>query len=518
MADSVNIRPGVSVLSVLRHLNYQPWYALAEFVDNSVQSYTEHQAQLEALHGRESSLHVDIHLDGSDGGRISVLDNAAGIAWSEYDRAFRPAELPPDRSGLSEFGMGMKSAACWFAGRWFVRTTALGEPVERTVHFDIEQIVKDEIEELRIEVRPVPADAHYTEVVLTDLHKTPVGRTVAKIKDHLASIYREFIRSGRLLLRYNGEVLTYSQPEVLNAPYYTDPKGEDLLWEKAIEFDFGKGLRARGFAALRAEGSTREAGFALFRRDRVIEGSADDGYRPKEIFGSSNSYRYQRLFGELHLDGFEVSHTKDGFVWDENEEPFLSLLKARLDEEPLPLLKQAEGYRARGGEKSRSEDEDVVTPELVSERTARVLVESAGPLIDEVQGEPPEVGAKLELESVGLASRRMVEVPLNHGMWRVALELADDEDADLWVDLSDDLAAESFEKVGHRDVGVRVSLSHPFTVRFAGANNENLESLVRLAVGVALGEVAATAAGVSNAPTVRRNLNKMLRGPLSEAL
>ena len=27
----VSIRPGVSVLAVLRHLNYKPWFALAEF-------------------------------------------------------------------------------------------------------------------------------------------------------------------------------------------------------------------------------------------------------------------------------------------------------------------------------------------------------------------------------------------------------------------------------------------------------------------------------------------------------
>jgi hypothetical protein len=36
--NSVNIRPGVNVLSVLPHLNYKAWYALAEFVDNAIQS------------------------------------------------------------------------------------------------------------------------------------------------------------------------------------------------------------------------------------------------------------------------------------------------------------------------------------------------------------------------------------------------------------------------------------------------------------------------------------------------
>ena len=39
----VDIRPGVSVLAVLRHLNYRPWFALSEFVDNAVQSFSQNR-------------------------------------------------------------------------------------------------------------------------------------------------------------------------------------------------------------------------------------------------------------------------------------------------------------------------------------------------------------------------------------------------------------------------------------------------------------------------------------------
>jgi hypothetical protein len=31
------------------------------------------------------------------------------------------------------------------------------------------------------------------------------------------------------------------------------------------------------------------------------------------------SHRYYRIFGELHLDDQEVSHTKDEFLWDDSE-------------------------------------------------------------------------------------------------------------------------------------------------------------------------------------------------------
>lgn len=120
-----------------------------------------------------------------------------------------------------------------------------------------------------------------------------------------------------------------------------------MTWRKEIDFDFGDGLRAHGFAALFDVASTARAGFALFRRNRLIEGSADEGYRPHALFGNSNDYIFQRLFGELHLEGFDVSHTKDGFRWDNNEEAFLQLLQEELNSEPLPLLKQAEGHRVR---------------------------------------------------------------------------------------------------------------------------------------------------------------------------
>jgi hypothetical protein len=120
--NRISIRPGVSILSVLRHLNYRPWYAIAEFVDNSIQSYLDHRSELEAVEGPSFLLNVQIELDPNDGGRISIRDNAAGIHEADYARAFRPAEIPPDTTGMAEFGMGMKSAACWFARDWSVRT------------------------------------------------------------------------------------------------------------------------------------------------------------------------------------------------------------------------------------------------------------------------------------------------------------------------------------------------------------------------------------------------------------
>src|SRR3989344_5870469 len=341
----VNIRPGVSILSVLRHLNYRPWFAIAEFVDNAIQSAIFRHENLKKADGKDYCLQVDIELDPNDSGRIRIADNAAGISTKDYSRAFRPAEIPPDQSGLSEFGMGMKSAACWFSPLWTVRTSALGEGIERKVSFNIKKIVNDDIEELDIQTSNVSPEIHYTEIILKNLYKTPQGNTVKKIKEHLTSIYRVFIRNGLLKLRFDGELLSYEAPKILVAPYYKTPKAPAKTWQKDIQFNFGDKMHVKGFAAIRETASTSSAGFALLRRDRLILGSADEGYRPEFVFGKPNSYRYQRIFGELHLEGVEVSHTKDGFKWDEYEEEFLKKLKHELNKGSMPLLEQAEEHR-----------------------------------------------------------------------------------------------------------------------------------------------------------------------------
>ena len=507
-SNKVDIRPGVSVLAVLRHLNYKPWYALAEFVDNSVESFSLHRETLREHHGNGFKLVVNIDIDTTSPARISIRDNAAGIALTDFGRAFRPAAIPPDRSGLAEFGMGMKSAACWFAPQWVVRTSALGETVTRTVCFEIANIVNDEIEELEIQEDAEAADQHYTEIVLENVFNVPVGRTVGKLKEHLTDIYRVFIRKGTLELRFNGDPLSPHETLVLNAPYFREKKGAAREWRKEVHFDFGNGLSVSGFAALRETANTAKSGFSLFRRGRVIEGSGDEGYRPKHIFGTSNSYRYQRLFGELHLDGFEVSHTKDGFRWDENEQPFLELLREHLDSEDLPLLKQAEGYRARVAQKLLAN-----TATQAVDNTARAIRERLPSTLLEIAESPPVDTPREEAPHEGTLARKQFNIRFRDKDWHISIELTEDPSESQWLVLSD--VAASTEQP--RSLDIRVSMIHPFMVRFAQSNSEDVEAMLRVAAALALGEVLARDSGVRHAGTVRRNVNDIIRSALSDA-
>ena len=504
--ERVSIRPGTKILSVLRHLNYKPWFALAEFVDNSIQSAQENLDRLKCLHGEYWVLKVTIDIDPALPGRIRIHDNAAGIALSQFPRAFRPASPPPDASGLSEFGMGMKSASCWFASSWRVKTCALGEDSEHEVHFDVPTIVSDELEDLEIVTRSADQGTHYTEITLDQLHHLPVGRTLGKIKEHLADIYREFTRAGFLDLRVNDERMVHEEPGILHAPYAREPEGQTHTWRRDIDFDFGDDLKVRGFAALRDPGSHTRSGFALFRRGRLIQGSGEEGYRPAQIFGTPGNYRHLRLFGELHLEGFEVSHTKDGFRWDENEQPFLELLSERLDANDLPLLRQADAYRALEARRDRRR---IAEEALASAGSA---IESALPLVLERIADEAAVGTNSDpLDSEPLLASRELRFPFRGRTWLVKIELSEDEGASDWLTISDASTDGDLEVLS-----IRIAMHHPFMVRFAQTNRDEVEAMIRIGAALAVAEKLARNSAVAYAGTVRRNFNEVLREGLSQ--
>lgn len=514
---SIQIRPEVTVLSVLRHLNYKAWFALAEFIDNALQSAIANAAQLQALGDGAYQLDVNVQLDATAPGQIAITDNAAGISVTDFPRAFRAAQIPADRSGLSEFGMGMKSAACWFAETWSVRTKAIAESAERTIHFDVKHIVENKIESLNTEVREVDPLAHYTVVSLRELHHLPKGRTVAKIKDHLASIYRVFLRDGRLILRFNGEPLSYQSPKVLNAVRYISPgvkaSGDDaepLNWRKSIDLDFGEGQRVKGFAALREVGSTPLAGFALFRRDRLIVGSHDDSYRPTQIFKQTNSYPYQRLFGELHVEGFEVSHTKDGFRWEEYEDIFLECLKEELEKPPLDLLAQAENYRALPSRRSIDTQATAATASV-----AEHLEKEVAPLLAESKqhpADPEELPCTIDSSPFQI-SERVVTVDDGDYRWVITLRTSIDPATEDWVSLSKmEEANDHSDRV--RRLGLDLSLAHPFSTKFIGANNENIELFLRMASAVCISLVLSEDLTGEAPQSFLYHFNYLLRGVL----
>ena len=96
--------------------------------------------------------------------------------------------------------------------------------------------------------------------------------------------------------------------------------------------------------------------------------------------------------------------------------------------------------------------------------------------------------------------------------WSIDVELADDPAESQWLVVNN----AAVRRDEPRRIDIRLSMTHPFMVRFAQTDREDVEALLRVAAAFALAEVLARDSGVRNAGTVRRNVNDILKDALSD--
>ena len=322
----LNIQPQAGVIGVFSRLNYKPWYAIAEFVDNSTQSFYSHQEEL-ANHGINS---VDIHINyDADKDIPTIVDTAFGMELDDFARAVKIDSPPEDKSGRNEYGMGLKTAASWFGNVWSVRSTQLGSDNEYYTEINIPELRQNNINTVPIRRTKVDVAQHGTTIIIQEITKK-IGspRTKNKITELLKSMYRRDLNSELVRIEYDGDLLYYDDHDCLSF--------RNRTWKKELDFSFEFDRQihcVRGFVGILAHGGFGRAGFALFRRNRVVVGGEDFNYKPEEIFGQAQSTIAHKLFGELDLDDFPVNQAKDGFVWDDGlEEQFIKELKSHIKE------------------------------------------------------------------------------------------------------------------------------------------------------------------------------------------
>lgn len=330
-------------------------HVLAEFVDNALQSSRDHREELRAIDPNyKLNVNIEIFWDENESKvsqrlakKFIITDNAAGIDLNHYAHAFKSAETPDDDSGLNEFGMGLKTAACWLGETWSVKTKALGENVERLFRFDINEVTDNELKELPYETRPKAPGEHGTIIEIDATTKNiPTFKSLGKIRTEIASIYRNSLREDELDILVNDNPLEFVDYQVLHAPFYNKTDDPAKTWRYKVDFKFGK-YKATGFIAILRDINSLQNGLVLSRRGRVIIGAESDGrYFPKILFGAPGNFKYKRLFGELELEGFAVSFNKNDIQDKDNLEMLMEALRDKIREDDPQFFPQADGYRA----------------------------------------------------------------------------------------------------------------------------------------------------------------------------
>ena len=172
-----------------RRLAYSPWHALAEFIDNSTQSYFNNEDILNEDYNKlGSKLEIHIIYDRNDD-LLRISDSAMGMDFDEFKYALQFGKPPAITTGRSQFGMGLKTAACWLGNLWEVKTKKLGEDVEHCITSDVEKVARGDLD---LDYRSIlkPKESHYTVVEIRNLNLKLQGRRLGKIKEFLPSMYR----------------------------------------------------------------------------------------------------------------------------------------------------------------------------------------------------------------------------------------------------------------------------------------------------------------------------------------
>ena len=403
MAEQLEIpfKPTNQIWRTYKHFPYKAWYAVGELVDNSTQSFLENRAALEpALAAKGLGLQVTITLD-TKAKTLTVTDNAMGMDLDELKRAVQLAAPPPNTSGRSEFGMGLKTACSWLGNRWSVRTKKHGMPHEYSFEVDIDSHADSKNEMLLVTKKNVDdLTEHYTIVTVHAVRGDVVqGRTISRIKRHLAEMYRRDIAEGTLTLLWDTQTLVPPDIEILQTEFEVknadgSVRTELRQWRKDIEFDVkvdpetGTTQTVSGWVCVIAPpGGRKKAGFDLVRRGRVIIGRPG-GFRPETIFGEArNDLINQRLYGELNLDDFPVNHLKDDFLWDTWGEEF----EAKLETACSDYSKKAREARSKGTISPaivQTTNDEIAESLNTEELATRInLLETVGP----TPPAPPEV-------------------------------------------------------------------------------------------------------------------------------
>ena len=266
--QTVSVAIGTSMYGRFKDLPNTPSHVLAEFVDNALQSYRDNKSILESMEP-DYKLRVSIYFAMDTDGKIisvDVNDNAGGISKDKFNTAFMPAKKPDNDLGLNEFGMGLKTAACWLGEDWLVKTSAINEPESKTINFCLNDICAEDLRELPVKYKAENSQEHYTHIhIESPTSNMPSKKSIGKICNELSSIYRVSLRNKEFELYVQDKSITFEDYPVLNEPYVHDSEGSPIFWKKEVRVQIGP-YKGTGFVGILKDIKQGRNGFVILRR------------------------------------------------------------------------------------------------------------------------------------------------------------------------------------------------------------------------------------------------------------
>ena len=509
--DTVKVTPTVHMLLLLKSMNYTYWFALGEFIDNSLTSYVSYVRQ-NPNDERFNQLVIEIEWQKA-GGYFKITDNAAGITNDDagWGRALQLGKPNPNPEHIGVFGYGMKAAAFWMGSKLTISSKRIDETERRSVEMDVVEIEKTGNEDLPISVLGgQDPNEHGTELMVSNLwngREFPRANTVTRISSFLASMYRHYLRGDNglvhpktkqpfLVLKVRGVELKAEEFTLLKSPRWdalkVPPPADSpvVLWKKKFTFEVtnnrprsrsnrGKPFVAKGWVGILKTMSYEQSGLFLSFHGKGIagvgqstkDGYAQDTYKPS-FFGASNGARSRRLVGEIDMTSFGKLNTSDGVEISDEE-------KAEFEEKLLEFLKTegiyqtATNYSAQNLEQlSPKETKQLQTTADNNVERATELAQSVHAGLNKQRTPSPVSKTAIKQHQVkNFTTASGIEVSFVADYFGFDFE---------WLDIAE---------IGPIQRQIRLNMSHPFMQRYFTIPEQNPEPAFDLATALAVCEI-----------------------------
>lgn len=498
-----------------RNYTYNLWFALGEFIDNSITSAYQNWSELAKFHGETYKLVIDITFDAKTK-TLEVFDNAAGITLEKFSDVLVAGRKPQDPSFLSVHGMGMKLASFWWGRSLSITSSPIHRDYTTKAVMDLDIMKSNGNANAQARLLRRVSDEPGTLVQLSKTYdnRWPDTKALNSLGLLIRSMYRGFTNASDrpVEISLNGTKMNFEPFPLLEAPFWPNTKGPlpgavSKTWRREFQMTTSTGRNISGWYGILKQIKRDLSGFFLHYKGKGMEGigyadsssgeeislasvrEAKQYYRPAQIFGQDGSYRFGRFTGEFDISSFGKTSSTDAVGWSRDEEQeFIDALLADMKTHPESFWTMSDSYQPRTAKRLEKDLEDTdVTQREVREISSIFFKGWTGNNLFH-ESETSETSSAEEQKLSALDSSDLVTLEFvtirdasNH-MHEIALEIASDPDLGLY---SFNLSSNSD---GHHHI-LRLNAGHPILRKLQWSNRFVRESALTLTLLMALPEI-----------------------------
>lgn len=488
--DDVDAQPDLGdVLDGYEGHSYKIWDAIAELVDNSVDSFQKNETKLKEA-GR-NTFKIQIKVDNRNR-KLMVHDNAFGMNRSELHRALKVAKKNKWQKGIGKYGLGLKTSASWFGKKWKVTTKQLGSNVEYTATVDIPYLVNNAINKIPIQAKPVVGQENqsYTTIEVEQGVREYAATSLSKCKETLAIMYQRLLAKPNFEIHWRTtsteELIQYVEPNIYTS---TNPNGSTKVHDFPIDgVETNSQIRITGRYGIYPpqRKQTPHAGVLIFWRNRLIVHREKNSYWPRwsddrgdNIFGVAGDLKRQRFFIQLNINDMDPTSLKDDFKWDKiNPKQLAIFLRDYSKGHILDQAKIALALRTDDDEEitdAEKDNDDIDLEDLMeSEEMSDALL-----LVDSLIDEEEEELTDAQRENLKKSSRKPLVLQINQGQPTVVYHESEGM-----------VSSEKFMRLDldpvENVIDVYVNPNHPFYIRHVTVDVAAYSAYRRLLSAMAL--------------------------------